>query len=432
MIFPSAAKRCVALLILGALSACGSGGSGNTEQPPPPPVGGLQATPWGKLTLDQGMSCAELKTYVSDSIADLMLNGGFPICLGCEVAIAGSPAIDRGAAEPGEFDEFTGTNNQESGVDELDRVEADQQGNFYILDGRHLVIANGLPPDQLREIGSLELSQGAHAQGLLLDEANQRLVVALSDLNFVQPADTAIIAPPINPVVELLFINVADPTNPVVERALRVEGFELAARRIGSRVHLVSHFTPVVPESVRGDEELARLQQEYNDATDGGEGDADELERQIRARVDILVAATDGEDYVPDFWFKDGAQDYVNVSAPDCGNVSIPDVSLRFALTTITSIDSDGGNAENVGGQQLLECLRQSGQSLSDPGQFRLVVGSPPASADGDLQDRYRRWGARVPFAWPGRRSRNFDLSTQRASGISACRDQSLGTGSEH
>lgn len=343
-------RRSFVVLGLCVLQACGSGGSGPVGDGPLTET--LKGTPLGELALKESFSCDGIKDYVATSIANLVLDQAVavdPACSNCRLTAAGATLLESNAvADAGEFQALTGTNTQESGVDELDRIEADRAGNFYVLDGRHLVVANGLPPEQLRELASLKLTDTGHPRGLLLDEPNGRLVAVLSGESLLALQADAIIAPEIwaPPSVELLFINVADPSSPVIERRLSIEGYEVAARRIGSRVHLVSHFTPVIPASIIDDENLAELQQRYAEAT--AAADASELARQIRQAVAALVAASDGEHFVPDFWLKDGAQDFVNVSDPNCGDVSIPDVSMPFALTLITSVDSDGGNIDSL------------------------------------------------------------------------------------
>jgi uncharacterized secreted protein with C-terminal beta-propeller domain len=306
----------------------------------------LRPTPTEKLELTQIASCDAVKDYVSASVADLILNSGYPACPDCILTAAGSPRVELAAADAGSFSEVTGTNTQESGVDELDLVEADQLGNFYILDGGYLVVANGLPPAALREIGKLALGEAGHPHGLLLDEANARLVVVLSGRSLVEPANAGLLAPEIwaEPALELLFVDVADPSNPVVARRLSVEGFHIAGRRIGSRVHIVSHFTPVMPAEITGSAELADLQQRHADVLAGGAGDADALAQAIRDTVATLVAATDGREYAPELWLQEGADAPVRVSDPACGNIATPDLSMPFALTMVTSVDSDGGN----------------------------------------------------------------------------------------
>ena len=243
---------------------------------------------------------------------------------------------------------FTGTNNQESGVDELDTVEADAAGNFYIVDGHHLVIANGLPPADLREIAKLDLGAGASIAGLVLDPEKQRLAVVKSSLGLFAPVSTTILPPwHTDPITEVVFIDVANPAAPVIDRRLKIEGFKLAVRRIGSRVHVVSHTTPVIPLPIVTDARILDLRQRLAAAVEDSDA-ARRVAGEIRALVGVLVSTTDVEGYLPDIVAQIGSQPAVDVTPPNCANVAIPDVAMPLALTTITSVNSDGTNVDSL------------------------------------------------------------------------------------
>ena len=341
-------------LVLGSIAltffgACGSGGDGGPGPGPNPDNDTLVTTPTARLMLQQTNSCEELRDYVADSISDLFIDGAHTFCTDCTFSTGGDEGLAAGgAADAAVFSSFTGTNAQEAGVDELDLVEADANGNFYVVDGDYLVVSNGLPPEDLREVAALEIMNSGFANGLLLDEANNRLVVAVSDFREDDLDVASSFAPDIwaQPMVELLFIDVQDPANPSVTTQVLLEGYEVAARRIGSRVHMVSHFAPVMPITVLEDPELIDLVQRHHDAVAAG-SDTEELEQQIRARVAELLAQVDIEEFLPEIWRKDAGGDYVAIANPNC-EVTTPDVSLQYALTSITSVDSDGGNLNNL------------------------------------------------------------------------------------
>ncbi|MEE8306771.1 MAG: beta-propeller domain-containing protein [Gammaproteobacteria bacterium] len=337
-----AASFCLAMTLAG----CGGSGDGGPSSPPPPTTG-LLKTPLSQLELRQRASCAALKSFTSQSIADSIVNGGYTLCPQCAVGLAGGAAVINTLAPEG-FDDITGTNNQESGVDELDRVEADARGFLYALDGSYLVVADATPPAGLNEIANLKLSDEAVAvEGMVLDEQNQRLVIVLSRLSPFEPLALSFAPQPYyEPATELLFVDVSNPAAPVVDDGLILEGYELALRRIGSRAHLVSHFTPLIPEVVLTDTELNDLQEQLVDIDAGGPGDRATVEADIRARVATLIAATDGSDYAPALWRQDAGGAYVKVAQPGCGNVAIPDVSMPFALTTVMSVNTNGDNPE--------------------------------------------------------------------------------------
>jgi len=331
-----------------AMQGCGSGASDPISSAPGPVS--LRQTPVEKLQLTQSTSCEAVKDYVSSSISDLFLSSDYSVCPSCIRTAEGSPMMAVADTTTASFTEVTGTNTQESGVDELDRIEADTSGNFYVLDGRHLVVANGLPPEGLREVANINLGDVGHPHGLMLDEATAQLVVVLTGQALIGPARNSFIAPEIlaNPVVQLLFIDVSDPANPTIDRRLAIDGFKIAARRIGSRAHLVSHFTPIMPVEITGNPALIDLQRQHADALAGGPGNVNELAQSVRETVAALVAATNGEDYVPEIWLQEGEQEPVLLSDPTCGSIAIPDVSMPFALTMVTSVDTDGTNVDRL------------------------------------------------------------------------------------
>jgi hypothetical protein len=331
-----------ALLAVSTLAACSSSsGDGDTSGDPRRRSEGLVPTPMALLALEEPQSCGAFDEHVTNAVTALIVNGGFVGCRDCLVTFAGGAAQPALGTDERSFDRFTETNNQEAGVDELDLIETDTNGYFYLLDGTQLVVANGLPPTALRAVAKLDL--GRPADGLVLDPVNRRLVIARSEFGpvpFTAPSP-AVLWQPMNPVTELLFVDVTNPAAPAIDRRLRIEGFKLAVRRVGSRVHLVTHMTPFMPLPLVNDTELQALR----DQLMGTPRDAEAVARltpQIRARVAALVAGTDPLDYLPNLTVSTGAQAFADITPANCANVAIPDVATRLALTAVTSVDSDG------------------------------------------------------------------------------------------
>lgn len=338
------AQNCVLAFVAILLTACGSSGSGNS---PPPPVDKLVSTPMSELELLPNRSCDALKDYVADSIAELLLNQGGVRCIECVLAADGSLGVAAGSAPIQDtFESFTGTNNQEAGVDELDLVEADENGNLYTIDGHYVVVAAGLPPEDLQEIAQVKITDSGYVNGLLYDEQTERLIVVTSLFGVRDPNQTALVAPDFwgTPQVELQFFDVSNPSNPTLLKKMLTDGFEIAVRRIGSRAHLVSHFSPEMPSEIFDDEVLAALLESYREAVSNQDDEAIEaLAAQIRQRVAEIVAARDAQDFLPGLWAAEPGSDYVEIPNSNC-SVDMPGVNLQYALTAITSVDSDGEN----------------------------------------------------------------------------------------
>lgn len=339
----------IALLVFSVLllSACGSGSDTDVI---PAPVLGLQPTPVDKLIPRQKSSCDQVRDYVSTSLADnYLLDGVSRYCIACLASTDGSQALDSATSSDsvssaGFFESVTGTNNQEAGVDELDAVATSEAGVFYTLDGRHLVIAQGLPPAELREIASLNFGEDVYPEGLLFDADNQRLVVAATGFSPFEPISfDNLIAPASYPTTELFFVDVQDPSNPVIDGRLMLDGFRLAVRKIDDRVHLVSHFTPAIPPEILASDQLWAWIEEYR-ALAEDDSARDSLEGDIRGLIDDIFADTDGRSFVPSVRLQQGAGELVDVTNADCSDVAIPDVSLSYALTTVLSINTDSSS----------------------------------------------------------------------------------------
>jgi hypothetical protein len=341
-------KTAVVVLALIGCSLAGCGGSSSEEGMPDRAVQGLVSTPQEKLELKEPQSCSAFNQFVTNAVTGSFVNGGLVRCRDCLITFAGGAAAQPTlGTDQQSFDRFTDTNNQEAGVDELDQIDTDANGYFYLIDGTQLVVANGLPPTDLRAVAKLEL--GPYVDGLVLDPVNHRLVIARREFG---PVPTGIAGPamlwaPMNPLTELLFVNVANPAAPVIERRLEIEGFTVAVRRVGSRVHLVTHATPFIPVPLVNDERLATLREDLANAPQDGEL-AERITEDIRRRVAALVASTDPLDYLPNLAVSTGAQAFTDVTPANCGNVAIPDVASRLALTAVTSVDSDGTDASSL------------------------------------------------------------------------------------
>jgi uncharacterized secreted protein with C-terminal beta-propeller domain len=326
------------LLCCGLTAACSGS---DTEEPDSPQP--LVSTPRFQLALEQAQSCAEVADYVAESIADEFINVGILDCPGCRIVQPQESFTDQGAVTAADsFDSYTGTNTQEEGVDEPDFVETDANGNFYLIDGHYVVVANGLPPNQLGQIGRLEIDADLNVEGLLLDPDNQRLVVVLSERYFYGPVATMFAPVPWNPVTELLFVDVSDPANPVVDRRMKIQGYRLSARRIGDRVHLVTHWTPIIPVFVAHDAELLELRDRLSTAIATGGARRDEIESEIRDRVDSLVATIEVHELLPEVSTAAAASSFAPAISQQCANVAAPRVPVALALTSITSVDTDG------------------------------------------------------------------------------------------
>ena len=262
----------------------------------------------------------------------------------------GAPAAEGDASNDGggrqEGVDFSGTNNQEQGVDEADIVKTD--GFFiYALNGDRLEIM-GVPEfGQLAAVSSTTI-EGWPTQLLLGDD---RAVVFSQISAWEQDRE--------DPLADLLFnddgtvhgeslmkVTVLDlgedRAAPRVERELYLEGSMLTGRRIDDVIRLASYawfdvpglqtwldvpyefWDAIVPESVRH-AEIDRA-----------------FDRAIATNQRVL-AATTVEHFVPRLFERSGNGIVERSLRRDaCRNVSIPQDGVAFGFTSLLTIGLDG------------------------------------------------------------------------------------------
>jgi len=155
-----------------------------------------------------------------------------------------APSADNsgGGMSTGDSRNYSGTTEQEAGVQEADVMKSDGT-YFYVLSRNVLRIVKAAPADNMSVVSSVELD----GWGIELYLAGDRVVAltAPEQPYYLSPpgiAVDAMIAPdfaPYRPQAEITVINVADRTNPAVLSRTRLDGTINTSRMIGDRVYLV-------------------------------------------------------------------------------------------------------------------------------------------------------------------------------------------------
>jgi uncharacterized secreted protein with C-terminal beta-propeller domain len=304
------------------------------------------------LQLKPSSGCDDLKGYLEASWLERLISppiiylrdgGGGP------VALEGAVPADAAQALP---DDVSQTNTQEAGVDESDFVKADRDGNIYAVRNGFLVVEQGFPPRDLREISRVDLGADGHA--MYLDEPNRRLVVVASNrLSYPVPlaaSDPAVILPePVNPKIVLIFIDVADPAAPEITDRLSLDGYTVGSRRVEDRIHLVSRLWIPLPPVLEDNQPIRDLVARYQTALyEGRTDDADRLELEIRVAIHAAVSSLDVDALLPQAArVREGVESSLRLLS--CGDVYRPEVQLDPGLLVVTSVDTDGGNPSAVG-----------------------------------------------------------------------------------
>ena len=308
------------------------------------PSGDIQV-PLSALRLSPSADCDDLKGYLEASWVEQFTSAQlYPsIRIGAEPVEGGGSPADASTAPP---DDISQTNIQEPGVDEADRVKADRDGNLYVLTGNFLVIEQGFPPDDLKELGRLDLN--AAPQVLYLDESSHRVVViAFAQVSVLEAAPSA--EPVAFSGTELIFVDVSDPAQPLITGRLYLEGYAIGSRRVGSRVHLVSQFWIELPPILRDDPAFWDLVAQYSAAIyEGRTEEADALKQEIRNTIHTAITLIDIEELLPHAVSRvDGAD--TDLALLSCTDISRPEVVMQPGLLTVTSLDMDGSDASAVG-----------------------------------------------------------------------------------
>jgi hypothetical protein len=375
--------RHLAIVILAlAAVACDRGSSTNdtsrklAEQP----------TPLAFLQLQQTDNCDQLKTYITESLikqyASIPKYAQYYYCeaprtdgtgtapppataspvTGDESNLSGgSGGAADAAPAPGDVSD---TNNQEQGVHESDIVKADDLGNVYMLTGRHLIIADGFPPQNMSEHARIDL--GARGINLFLDKENQRLIVLarkddpyyIVDPVPVNEASTVVYPQPQDDYTVAIFYDVSDPVNPALIDQLQLRGYFREGRRINDRLHLVSNHY-LRPPGLYEDVQFWELYNAFYNAvyqTRCEDPDTDlaahpaviAARNNLIAKITDMVSSRDPSEYLPDaFRVADG--DAQSIPYLACTDIQHPEVNMSLGLQIITSVDTDGANLAAAG-----------------------------------------------------------------------------------
>ncbi|WP_455219401.1 beta-propeller domain-containing protein, partial [Kaarinaea lacus] len=393
----------IAFIVLPLLSC--SSDSDNTKQPLPKPV------PMGLLQLQPAENCDELKNYIAESLIKQYASipryayyyycpaprdGGSAGDAPPTAGAAPAPATDGsnlnggesgadGTADASAPGDVSDTNNQEQGVHESDIVKADDSGNVYILTGRHFIIADGFPPQNMSEHARIDL--GARGLNLFLDKDNQRVVIlARKDEPYyiatpppVDDASLVIYPQPEQDYTVALFYDVANPSSPELIDQLQLRGYFREGRRINNRLHLVSNHY-IKPTGLYEDQEFGELYTAFQNAiynsrcNSPGSDIADDpavisAQSELVDKITAIVSNMDPSTYIPDA-MRVNANDDTTEAIPylACSDIHFPGINKSLGLQIITSVDSNGANlaASGIVNNSYITYVSQDNLYLAD------------------------------------------------------------------
>jgi uncharacterized secreted protein with C-terminal beta-propeller domain len=223
--------------------------------------------------LDNGLSCDRLRQWYVDHAVDRVTAWGWESPVYAEgVPVAGSAGTDSapGAATPNapldtDTSSATGTNVQESDVDEPDLVKV--SGDLLVRVAEGTLKTDDVSGSEPRRLGVAPLDRMGNPQLLL---SGDRAIVLGSEID--DPA-AGVPMVPASPRTWIRTYDLGDPANPTLVDSRLYDGSLLAARQVGATVRLVlSGGLPALAftqpsATVTPDEALARNQEVVRSST---------------------------------------------------------------------------------------------------------------------------------------------------------------------
>jgi uncharacterized secreted protein with C-terminal beta-propeller domain len=251
------------------------------------------------------------------------------------------PWMDAGGGDPSASapSDYTTTNTQEQGVDELDIVKTD--GSFlYVAQDDRLNVVRSWPPTESARVASLALDASANGLFLLGDRA---LVIATAWGGGGGDPRWGSIA-------RLELVDVSQREAPRVLRTVDVEGQVVGARMIDGQVYaVVSSYLPF-PQAIwdlAWREDLGLPVVDW-DATEEEREAAAEIARAIlRPLVEAIVADLDLAEMVPLVRDRSAANpDPPAMPLLGCEELYLPAATAQYAFLSVLHLDlnqPDGG-----------------------------------------------------------------------------------------
>lgn len=285
-------------------------------------------------------SCGGLRNHLADVMVETILQQRYGWGWGWFEAVpdAGVDTNDGGSEGP---TDYTTTNVQEEGVDEIDIVKTDGQ-HLYVAADRSLQIIDSWPAEEAHLVGSLELE--GWVSGLFLD--GDLLMVAM------HPDDSGLADAGIWSTTRLLLVDITDRTNPTITRTIDVEGWMADARLIDGEAFVVLNQWARWPQEVWDlgqDVDLPEV--DWNLTGDeleaARETAMDEARVLLQPLADALAADMDLAGVLPQIADSAGSGNPQNLHA--CTDLYRPAEVSQQAMLTVLQLDLDTGELGSTG-----------------------------------------------------------------------------------
>ena len=310
----------------------------------------IQTTPGLRGFVSCEELTAHLRTSLSEEMRVRMLQNNYRGGMVDDMTAESAPNADSAGSSDGgrqEGVDFSGTNNQETGVDEADFVKTDGY-NIYVINGNRLEIF-GVP-----EFGELEPLSKTEVEGrpnqLLL--AGNKAIVFSNIYTYRLPEDH-----PLrehvqdysedwgywygsSSITKATVFDLTDKSNPLQIREMYLEGNYKTGRRVGSSVRMVSYAWIDVP-GIRYWPEYPEEFWELDWDDPRREEIANEAVNAAMVQNDAVIATVELHQLVPQLYERLDSDTFIEHEFTEsaCSEFAVADDGLGRGFTSILTLD---------------------------------------------------------------------------------------------
>ncbi len=208
-----------------------------------------------QLALTKATSCDDYRDHLLDglamAIAEERFEGGYHYKGWDDVeSVANDTASPDSAADGGSAGEYTTTNVQEAGVDELDSVKND--GNYmYTIRDEQIHISKIWPVTEMKEVATIEreklvsdkyTDRWFSPRGIFLTD--DKKLIDIGESYTWHYSEDGYWYGHYSGLVSVRVFDVSNPADPKLLKSHQIEGEFVDARLIDNRLHLISSATP--------------------------------------------------------------------------------------------------------------------------------------------------------------------------------------------
>lgn len=292
-------------------------------------------------------SCNELEDRLESTILETLVEARYGYARGGWLAEddVAAPEADGGAEDGGGGDgpaDWTGTNNQEEGVDELDLVKTDGT-HLFVAEDRALHVVTSWPAAETDTLATLELD--GWARGLFQVDEDTLVVFSAIDAYGGREGGEADLGGLRGwEATRILTVDISDRAAPTVVAEVDLEGWLQDARMVDGEVYFVANQWMDLPEGAWDlvwDDTSGIDLPEIDWAASESEHEAAKAKARARLRPHVrkLMADLDVRAYLPRLRY-DGSDTIEPMFA--CDDVYAPPVDSHLSMLTIGRLDDEG------------------------------------------------------------------------------------------